>query len=191
MTSLRLSAYALLVMCLAGRAVAHGQDRPAHVTARPAAGSVAPDFTLMSLAGSPVRLSAELKRGPLVLVVLRGWPGYDCPFCTRQFADYLDHATALADAGLRVLFVYPGPAEQLHEHARAFTSARPMPANFTMVLDPDYTFTNRYGLRWEAPKETAYPATFLLDRSGRVTFARISAGHGDRVPVAEVLAAFR
>jgi peroxiredoxin Q/BCP len=179
-----------LVLSLAGGAAVAAQDRPAGGP-RPSVGETARDFTLRSLAGSPVTLSNELKHGPLALVVLRGWPGYNCPFCTKQFADYVDHAAQLSQAGLRVLFVYPGPADQLAEHARAFTAARPIPSNFTIALDPDYTFTNRYGLRWDAPQETAYPATFLLDRDGRVRFAKVSAGHGDRVGVAEVLTAFR
>jgi peroxiredoxin Q/BCP len=183
-------ACAALTLFLFGAASGMAQDRPAGAR-RPSVGDAAPDFTLTSLTGSSVTLSRELTRGPLVLVVLRGWPGYDCPFCTKQFADYVDHAAQLSDAGLRVVFVYPGPADGLAEHARAFTAARPIPSNFTIVLDPDYTFTNRYGLRWDAPKETAYPATFLLERSGRIRFAKVSGGHGDRVTVAEVLAAFR
>ena len=46
-----------------------------------------------------------------------------------------------------------------------------------------------YGLRWDAPSETAYPATFVIDRSGTVRFAQISRVHGGRTPAADVLAA--
>ena len=41
-------------------------------------------------------------RGPLVLVVLRGWPGYQCPFCTRQFGDYRLNAQKFAERGTPV-----------------------------------------------------------------------------------------
>jgi hypothetical protein len=50
-------------------------------------------------------------------------------------------------------------------------------------------FTRTYGLRWDAPNETAYPSTFVLDGRGNITFARTSQSHGDRVPVADVLEA--
>jgi len=155
----------------------------------PKVGDTAADFSLKALDGAAVRLSEEVARGPLVLVVLRGWPGYQCPFCTRQFGDYLTNAEKFAARGARVLFVYPGPADGLREHARAFTDSRPMPTNFRVLLDPDYTFTNAYGLRWDAPKETAYPSTFVLDGKGIITFAEISREHGGRVPTATVLEA--
>jgi peroxiredoxin len=155
----------------------------------PKEGQHAPDFALIGLDGRPVRLSQECARGPVVLVVLRGWPGYQCPFCTRQFGEYMGRAADLEATGAHVLFVYPGPPEGLKEHAKALTSTTPLPAAYRVLLDPDYSFTNAYGLRWDAPQETAYPSTFVVNRRGIVTFARTSRSHGDRVPVADVLKA--
>lgn len=155
----------------------------------PTVGDVAPSFALPSMSGETVRLAEVLKDGPVVLVMLRGWPGYQCPFCTRQFADFLANADALRARHARVIFVYPGPAEGLTDHATAFTAGKDLPAHFTFLTDPDYVFTNAYGLRWNAPKETAYPSTFVLDARGRITFAQTSREHGGRVPVADVLAA--
>lgn len=153
----------------------------------PKVGEQASDFALADLNGAQVRLSEEIERGPLVLVVLRGWPGYQCPFCTRQFGDYLANAGKFEASGTRVLFVYPGPGEGLKEHAMAFTSTSPLPAGFRVLLDPNYSFTNAYGLRWDAPKETAYPSTFVVGKDRLVMFAQTSRGHGDRVTTAAVL----
>ena len=158
-------------------------------SATPKVGDKAADFTLQSLDGATVQLSKELGRGPVVLVVLRGWPGYQCPFCTRQFGDYLTNAEKLENSGARILFVYPGPSEGLKQHAEAFTASRSIPAGFRILLDSDYTFTNAYGLRWDAAQETAYPSTFVLDRKGVVTFAHTSREHGDRVTADAVLKA--
>ena len=155
----------------------------------PAEGQKAPDFSLTALDGPEVRLAAELARGPVVLVVLRGWPGYQCPFCTRQFGEYLARAADIEATGAHVLFVYPGPKEGLRERATAFTRSTPLPASYRVLLDPDYTFTSAYGLRWNAPDETAYPSTIVVDRRGTVVFARTSRTHGARVPVADVLKA--
>ncbi|MEO5823305.1 MAG: peroxiredoxin family protein [Vicinamibacteraceae bacterium] len=155
----------------------------------PAVGRKAADFALQSLDGGAVRLSDEVARGPVVVTVLRGWPGYDCPFCTRQFADYLANAKRFEQSGARVLFIYPGPTDGLQQHAQSFVASRPMPGAFRVLLDPDYTFTNAYGLRWAAPDETAYPATFVIDRRGVVTFVQTSRGHGDRVAAEVVLKA--
>ena len=62
-----------------------------------------------------------------------------------------------------------------------------MPKAFRILLDPDYAYTNAYGLRWNAPQETAYPSTFVVDRNGVVRFAEISQTHGDRVTADAVL----
>lgn len=159
--------------------------------ATPKVGEAAPDFTLTGLDGKAVRLSDEAARGPVVLLMMRGWPGYQCPFCTRQFGDYLANAEKLKAAGATVVFVYPGPGEGLVDHAQAFAAGKEMPGHFRFVTDPDYTFTNAYGLRWNAAKETAYPATFVLDRQRMVTFVNVSGEHGGRVPVADVLTALR
>ncbi len=155
----------------------------------PKVGDKARDFALQSLEGATVRLSEEVARGPVVLVVLRGWPGYQCPFCTRQFGDYLTNAASFDKNGARVLFVYPGPSDGLKAHAEALAASRPLPAGFRILLDPDYAFTQAYGLRWDAPKETAYPSTFVFDKEGIVTFANVSRAHGDRVPADTVLRA--
>lgn len=168
--------------------MAAGQnDQKTEVGQTPTVGQKAPDFTLMAIDGTRVRLSDELARGPVALVVLRGFPTYQCPFCTRQFADYLAHGDDFQASGAQVLFVYPGPAEGLNDHARALMAGRPLPPNYRILMDPDYEFTKAYDLRWDAPKETAYPSTMVIDKNGRVAFARISRAHGDRVPTADVL----
>lgn len=161
---------------------------PSHATsAPPAVGDKAPDFTLTTLDGKRVKLSEVTANSPVVLVALRGFPGYQCPLCNIQVHDYLKNAEGFANAGAKVILVYPGPPENLDGRAKEFVADKPMPAGFTFLLDPDYVFTNLYGLRWDAPKETAYPSTFLIDRQGVVFFAKVSKTHGGRTKANEVL----
>ena len=174
---------ALLTLAAAPRA----QMSPA-IGATPKVGAKAPDFVLASLDGTQVRLSEEVARGPVVLVVLRGWNGYQCPYCTRQFNEFVSKAADFQASRARVLFVYTGPDAGM-EKVKEFAARSEMPANFRILIDPDFAFTNAYGLRWDAPKETAYPSTFVLDRNGVVRFAETSRVHGDRVPVATALKA--
>jgi peroxiredoxin Q/BCP len=161
--------------------------RAAGVT--PKVGDKASDFTLAALDGSQVKLSTELAHGPVVLVMLRGWPGYQCPFCTRQFGDFLGHAKDLEATGARVIFVYPGSADQVKPRATEFTANKDMPSNFRFLVDPDYVFTLAYGLRWDAPKETSYPSTFVIDKTSTVRFAQISKAHDGRAAATDVMKA--
>ena len=123
----------------------------------------------------------------VVLVVLRGFPGYQCPACNRQTKEYLDSARQFADANAKVVLVYPGSRLNLDARAAEFAAGKQFPAHFELLLDPDYELTNSYSLRWDAPNETAFPATFVVDRQGKVVFSKVSKSHGGRTNPAEVL----
>jgi peroxiredoxin len=159
----------------------------------PKVGGNAPDFSLKTLDDQNVRLSELTEKGTVVLIVLRGWPGYQCPVCDRQVQDFINAESGFAQAKAQLVFVYPGPAEDLKAHAEEFRKwkSKQWPVEFLYVLDPDYVMVSAYGLRWDAPRETAYPSTFILDKKGTVRFAKISHSHGDRAKAADVIAEFK
>jgi peroxiredoxin len=165
-----------------------GMAIPVYPTSTPpAVGDKAPDFTLSTVGGKRVRLSDLTAKSPVALIVLRGYPGYQCPFCNMQVQDFLKKSQGLREAGVHIILVYPGPPDNLDARAKEFMVDKKLPDNFDLVLDPGYDFTNLYGLRWDAPKETAYPSTFLIDQKGIVFYAKISKTHGGRTNAAEIL----
>lgn len=154
----------------------------------PGVGAKAPDFTLSTPTGKTVRMSKERDGHELVLVVLRGFPGYQCPYCVKQVHDFIDHASHFAAKNTRVLLVYPGPPANLDQHAKEFLEKQAeLPPNVVLLTDPDYAVTNMYGLRWDAPHETAYPSTFVLDKKGIIVFEKISHSHGDRLSAQDAM----
>ena len=152
-------------------------------------GDAAIDFSLETLHQEKIQLSELNENNPVVLVVLRGWPGYQCPICTRQVAELIANAEEFKKNHANVLMVYPGPAEKLKDYATEFSDSFSFPQNFYFVFDPNYTMINKYGLRWDAPRETAYPSTFVIDENGIVVFAKVSETHGGRAEVEEILEA--
>jgi len=156
--------------------------------APPALEDRARDFTLNRLDGERIQLSALLKQGPVVMLMLRGWVGYQCPICNRQVGDFLAHAKEFQSAGANVVLVYPGSADLVQGKAEDFVTGKTLPDRFHFLIDPDLRTVNQYGLRWNAPNETAYPSSFVFDRQGIVRFVKISRSHGDRSSAAEVLA---
>jgi len=154
----------------------------------PAVGAKAPGFTLSTPTGTAVRMSRVQRGHDLVLVILRGFPGYQCPYCVRQVHDFIDHASEFEAKNTRILLVYPGPPGDLDQHAKDFLAKQTeLPSNVVLVTDPDYAVTNQYGLRWDAPHETAYPSTFILNRKGVIVFEKISHTHGDRLSAEDAL----
>lgn len=173
-----------LVAILFSASFVHGQA----LESVPGIGQKAPAFSLSTPTGQSVELGSLTRKGSVVLVVLRGYPGYQCPYCVRQVHDFIENADKFASSGAQVLLVYPGPPAELDQRAKEFLSKEnPLPANVVLVIDPDYKFTNQYGLRWDAPNETAYPSTFLIDRHDIIFYRKVSQGHGDRTTASDVL----
>ncbi len=153
----------------------------------PKTGDTVADFELASVGGGKVKLSDVAKDGPVVVVVLRGFPGYQCPLCRRQVAQWVNAADDFKKAGARVLMIYPGDVDDLAAKAKQFLGSKKLPDGFQMLLDPGYGFTNSWNLRWDAPKETAYPSTFVIGKDLNVSMARVSDSHGGRTAPATVL----
>lgn len=145
-----------------------------------AVGKKAEDFKLKTIQGDEVQLKEILKSNAVVLVVLRGWPGYQCPLCTKQVGGLIADADEFSELKAVVVMVYPGPSADLQAHAKEFSEDFNFPANFRFTLDPDYSMINKYGLRWDAPKETAYPSTFVISKNGEIVYSKTSTTHGGR-----------
>jgi peroxiredoxin len=173
----------MMLTALASLALGQGSTLP------PAVGEKAPPFEVPDLTGKTVRLAPLLKQGPVVLVVLRGYPGYQCPFCTRQVGELMQKSGEFESRKARVVLVYPGPSEGLTKYAGEFVAGKEMPKNFRFAMDPGYRFTQSYRLRWDAPNETAYPSAFVIARDGRIAYAKVSREHGGRAPVTELISA--
>ncbi len=153
----------------------------------PKVGDKAPELTLDTIDGQTVRLSDLREAGPVVIIQLRGWVGYQCPVCTRQVGGFVAKADELRKAGAKVVLVYPGPPDKLKEHAEQFIARKGLPDNFRFVTDPGLKFVDSWGLRWNEPGETAYPATFVVDAGGIIQFADVSSTHGGRSTAEQVL----
>jgi thioredoxin-dependent peroxiredoxin len=177
--AMRITTAAIGVMVLAGVALAKGLG--------PEIDDAAPAAVGADLEGREVALQTLRQDQPVVVIFLRGYPGYQCPLCSKQVASFIAAADTLAPA--RVLMIYPGPAEALADHAKTFVRGKDLPDTFDLIIDPDYTITNAWRLRWDKPKETAYPSTFVVDTEGRIRFAKVSTSHGGRSSVEEVAAA--
>jgi peroxiredoxin Q/BCP len=155
----------------------------------PAVGDEAKDFELPDVTDKPVKLSKLVEGGPVVLIVLRGYPGYQCPLCNEQAADFFNRAEKFREKKTRVLFVYPGPADHLKRYAEEFLAERKLPEGYYLVTDSDFKFTNDYGLRWKEPKETAYPSTFVIGTDRKVKYVHTSKRHDGRAKSEDVLKA--
>src|SRR5258706_317020 len=140
---------------------------PLAAAAPPSVAEKAPDFALSTPQGKSVWLSEMVSKGPVVLVVLRGYPGYQCPFCNRQVQDFIQKSQAFADVGAHVLLVYPGPPQDLNVKANEFLADKKVPDNFDLLLDPGSVGRRaRNGLPVHVPHRSPGFCILQEDREG-------------------------
>jgi peroxiredoxin len=126
----------------------------------PKVGDELPDPELVDETRRSLRLSELWAKGPLVLVVYRG--EWSDP-CRAQLRDYRDNALAFRKAGARLA------ALSVDEPAiSAFLRAeRGLP--FPLLCDPSRTAVDALGLLERGLNGgVARPATFVIDRAGKV-----------------------
>ena len=158
----------------------------------PEVGIKALDFEL-PIAGDDgsLKLSERYADGPVVLIVLRGFPGYQCGMCSQQVSSLLNRAKTFEKNAKSVILVYPGEDDSLEKRADEFMRGRRLPAPFVMVRDPGMKMVSDWGLRWNAPRETAYPSTFIINQDGEIAWKKVSTSHGGRTTADEILKAIK
>ncbi|HLF01807.1 MAG TPA: TlpA disulfide reductase family protein [Anaerolineales bacterium] len=117
----------------------------------PREGFPAPDFTMTTLEGEAVTLSAQ--RGKVVVVNL--WASW-CEPCRAEMPTIQKLYNANRERGLEVLAVN-STIQDSEVGARSFVAE--MGLTFPILLDTDGSVSRRYLLR-------ALPSTFIVDREG-------------------------
>ena len=128
-------------------------------------GAKAPDFSLPNQDRETVRLSDELKKGPVVLAFL---PGAFSSVCTKELCTFSDNK--LASAGCRVLgistdtfFTLKAWADQQH-----FTFPLLSDYNKDVIRQYDVVNPDMIGL-----KNIAKRAVFVIGRDGAVRHKQV------------------
>lgn len=166
------------------------------------AGDQAPDLTLPDALNRPVRLSTLWAQGPLVLIFYRGgW----CPYCNLELRAWQQNLPELQRLGAQLVAVspqtpdnslstfaknelaFPVLSDSALQAATGFGIAFEMPPELIELYSRagnDLAVLNGNG-RWVLP----VPATYVIDRYGRISFAHVDADYRERAEPGDVLAA--
>ncbi|MBV8082358.1 MAG: redoxin domain-containing protein [Candidatus Eremiobacteraeota bacterium] len=126
------------------------------LAASPAVGTTAPDFTLKTVDGTPVTLSAL--RGKVVVVnFFATW----CPPCRAETPDLISQANSFESRG--VVFVGIDGKES-PELVQEFASAKGI--RYPIVLDRDGKIADLYDVR-------AIPTTFVVGPTGKIQWRQV------------------
>jgi peroxiredoxin Q/BCP len=121
-------------------------------------GDRAPDFSLLSQQGTPVRLSDRIGKRVLVLYF---YPKDNSPGCTAEACAFADRYETFAAAGADVIGVSSDPVDS---HA-GFAARHNLP--FTLLSDPGGGVRRQYGVTTVLGLVPGR-VTYVIDRQGVV-----------------------
>jgi peroxiredoxin len=175
------------------------QDAEAGRTA-PAVGDILPDFLLPEQHGRLVGLAAMLSEGPVIVAFLRGhW----CPYCKTTATALGEIAEAAGAKGARIAAISP-ESRKYSQKLGADSGDRfailtdvdngyALALNLAIWVDDDMARLIA-GAGWDVPAyQTAQswvlpiPATFVLDRDGRVAARYVNADYRTRMEIEDIL----
>ena len=157
--------------------------------------NVSPDEGVLSLEFSTVdgktsRVSDYAKDKVVVLVITRGNTESVCPYCSTQTAHLIRSYQDIADRGAEVLLVYPvekkdgpGKLDQLLAKSREILEDPKRPVPFPVLLDVELKAVDQLGIR----KNLSKPATYILDRQGRLRFGYVGQSLSDRPSITSIV----
>jgi peroxiredoxin len=165
-------------------------------------GHVAPDFMLPDPKGRLVRLHSLLSQGPVVLVFYRGgW----CPYCNLHLRGFQRALPELKKFGAQVVAVSP----QLPDNSLSTQEKDQL--TFPLLSDVGNKVARRFGVVFQlgdqlqelyrrfghpldlfngpdGEQHLPLPATFLIDRKGRIRLAHVDADYTQRLDPDDVVA---
>ena len=144
-------------------------------------------LTRFTRAGSSEPFDLDALRGErnVLLVILRGFGGQVCIYCTAQLKALGKERARLERGDTEVCIVYPGPRSGLDAFLEAWnlTFGYGQQPPWTMLYDADLQLVDALGLR----DNIAVPSSLLLDKQGVVRWSHVGQNHADRPAATEIL----
>ena len=166
-------------------------------------GDEAIDAELSGWDGHSVKLSDLWQEGPIVLMWYRGgW----CPYCNIQLRAMQQSMDKIENAGARLVVLTP----ELPEKAKETADANDL--DIVALHDNGNSLARKYGLVFQLPEaivpayrdklklpeyngsdamELPLSATYVIDQSGKITYAFLDADYKKRAEPADVIEAVK
>lgn len=149
------------------------------------------ELPLKTPEGDVAQLSEQLKTGNLVVVMMRGYSGAICPYCSTQTSRLIANYDEIRKRGADVVVIYPLAGDQDQPRVQEFLAvsngliSRPAADKppFPFLVDVGLKAVDVLGIR----KDLSKPATYILDQTGAVRFAYVGESIADRPSIKVLL----
>lgn len=139
--------------------------------------------------GNEVKLADLMTEEYLVLVITRGWYGGVCFYCASQTSRWARRFEELEPYNAQLAVIFPTEsaeeAVKIDELEKRIIKGK-IPNEeipYPILLDINLSSVDQLGIR----SDLAKPATYIIDREGRVRFAYVGESIADRPTVDSIL----
>jgi peroxiredoxin len=119
----------------------------------------------------------------VVLIVMRGFSGQVCIYCSAQTTAVAKNLQRFASSGVEVILMYPGPAASVPVFLDAVKDLGADISALRVALDVDLSLVRKLGIEDELSK----PASLIVDKQGVVRWGYVGQDRADRPSVDELL----
>ncbi len=151
------------------------------------------DFSSLMLtdsAGKEIYLKDFVGKSNLVFVVLRGYSNAVCPYCSAQTQRIINRYDEIKEQDASVVIAYPlngrGDRDKLDLFIAAANRGTGLTNDelpLTLGVDFELKVVDELGIRADLSK----PATYILDKSGKLRFAYVGDSLSDRPSVNAII----
>ena len=146
-------------------------------------GKALPQTRFFQHSGDAVDLADYVGKKSVTLIVMRGFAGQVCVYCSAQTRALSEQLAKFKALGNEVIIVYPGPAETIPMFIKAVKSVGGNAEQMNIVLDVNLSLVKNLGII----KDLSKPASIVVDKSGLVVYGYVGANMGDRPSAKELL----
>lgn len=148
-----------------------------------------PETDLVTAKGEKISLKKYAGKS-VVLVFMRGFSGYVCPYCATYTAQLSLKYEEFKKRNAEVLVVYPTKADHQEKVDQFIAAANERlkaegktPLSLPVFLDPGLKLVTQYNLLGDLSR----PSTFVLDGQGVVRYGYVGVDKADRPGIDRVL----
>ena len=122
----------------------------------------------------------------ILLVVMRGFDGIVCPYCTQQASELIQNIETIKSHDTELLLVYPGPEARIADFVKAVNvklKPKGLDMKVPLLMDVNLEAVKAMGIQGKLAK----PSTLILNRKGEVVYKFIGKDFKDRPETTAVL----
>lgn len=164
-------------------------------------GDKAPEITFTTVDDKKETLASYYEKQPIVVIFYRG---YWCPVCNKHLSEFAKKATEIEVAGAKLIAISSESSENVEK------TKKQTGANFTIISDADGSIMKAFDVNFKVTNdyqamiqdklhasiaetnankkpELPVPATFIINKSGKVVFKQFNPDYKLRASVDDIL----